>query len=186
MKINISRQYIYLMLLSLVLFIFVLIFSFSVLIPQGKEYRVKRLELKKVSGELRVYEDYHSETLEKLQDLRSKNRATITAFERAFNPDRFEKQNKKYFSSLKISQIATPKAAEEVFSVYEVNTSSQISSPKNFYNFLEVLKKSDWIIEVTFPIDFKRSGEMIESSFEMRVYANNKESNETVASSDAK
>jgi len=181
-KINISRQYIYLMVVSLFLFIFVLVFSFAVLIPEGKEYRIKRVELKKTNKELREYENFHNETLETLQDLKSKNRRIITAFDATFNPSRFEKQNKNYFSSLSISEVNFLKV-EKDFAIYEVNTTSEISSPSTFYDFLDSVNKSDWIIAVNFPINFKRDGELIKSSFTMKVYCNNKDSNITASSS---
>jgi hypothetical protein len=57
-----------------------------------------------------------------------------------------------------------------VFTIYEVNTTSKINSPKVFYNFLDSINKSDWIIGVNFPINFKREADMIRSSFTMRVY----------------
>lgn len=171
--------------MSLFLFIFVLIFSFAVLIPEGKEYRIKRVQLKKTNKELRVYENFHNETLETLQDLKSKNRRIITAFKATFNPERFEKQNKNYFSSLNVDQVDFVNV-EGDFAVYEVNTTSQISSPSSFYDFLDSVNKSDWIIGINFPIDFKRDGELIKSSFTMKVYCNNKESNATASASVAK
>ena len=178
MKINISRQHIYLLGISLFLLIFVLVFSFVVLIPKGKQYREDRVELKKELRELRKYQDFHAQTEEKLQELESKNRHIITAFDAIFNPDRFEKQHRSYFSSLKLSKIKGI-GLEEDFVVYEVNTSSQISSPKSFYNFLDAVNKSDWIIGVNFPISFKRDGELIRSSFTMKVYCNNQDKNTT-------
>ena len=185
MKINIPRQYLYLALLSTILLIFVFVFSFGVLIPEGKEYRIKRIALKEEIKEYRKYQNFHDETLAKLKDLQSKNRHIIEAFDNPFNPKRFEKQNKLYFSTLTISQIAKGKD-EEGFALYEVNTTSKISSPTNFYDFLDAINKSDWIIEVNFPIRFKRDGELIRSSFTMKVYANNKESNATASSSTVK
>jgi hypothetical protein len=185
MKINISRQYVYLMLLSFFLFVFVLAFSFGVLIPQGKEYRVKRVDLKQLTKDLRVYKNLHNDTSETLQDLRSKNRTVIRAFEATFNPERFEKKNKQYFSALHISQVDFSKV-EDKFAIYEVNTTSEINSPASFYKFLDAVNKSDWMIEVNFPIDFKRDGEMIKSSFKMKVYCNNKDTNKTASASDAK
>lgn len=185
MKINIPRQYIYLGLLSFILLIFVFLFSWGVLIPQGKEYRIKRIALKEELKEYRKYQNFHDETLEKLKDLQSKNRHIIEAFDNPFNPKRFEKQNKLYFSDFSISKISKAKN-EEGFTLYEVNTTSKISSPTNFYDFLDAINKSDWIIGVNFPIKFKRDGELIRSSFTMKVYANNKESNATASSSSAK
>ncbi|NPA59886.1 MAG: hypothetical protein GXO30_05415, partial [Epsilonproteobacteria bacterium] len=77
MKINISRQSIYLLSLSVFLLIFVLIFSFFMLIPKGKEYRAKRMELNKQNIELKRYEEYNANTLEKLKKLQSDNRHII-------------------------------------------------------------------------------------------------------------
>lgn len=185
MKINISRQYVYILLLSVSLFLFVIIFSFGILIPKGKLYRESRLELLKENAELRKYQDFHDKTLKQLKELQSKNRHVITAFGTAFSPDRFEKQHKSFFSSLRVSKIARSED-EEGFATYEVNTTSQISSPKNFYNFLDALNKSNWIIGVNFPIDFKRDGEMIKSSFTMKVYTDNKDKNATASESVAK
>ena len=185
MKINISRHQIYILLLSLFLFLFVLIFSFGVLIPKGKEYRVKRVEMKKASKEYSKYKTFYDETLQTFKELQSKNRNIIIAYERMFSPSRFEKQHKAEFVSLKIVKVARAKDYEG-FSVYEVNTTSHISSPKNFYDFLDSLNKGDWIIGVNFPIKFRRDGEMIKSSFTMKVYANNKDKNATASKSVAK
>jgi hypothetical protein len=163
----------------------VLVFSFGVLIPKGKEYRESRMQLRKVNTELRKYQNFYDDTLASFKDLQSKNRHIITAFDTPFNPDRFEKQHKVFFSSLHIVKVERSKD-EEGFATYEVNTTSQISSPTNFYDFLDALNKSDWIIGVNFPIDFKRDGEMIKSSFTMRVYANNKDKNASASASVAK
>lgn len=176
MKLSISRQNVYLILLSVVLLIGVLLFSFLALIPKGQEYREQRLEVKKESIELSRYEDFHAQTLEALKELQSKNKNIIKAFDNTFNPERFTKQHIGYFQSLKLSKL-TPTDNEDGFNVYEVNTTQKINSPKSFYDFLDALNKGDWIIGVNFPIHFKRDGEMIQSSFTMRVYANPKDTN---------
>ena len=178
MKIEISRQNIYLISVSIFLLIFVLIFSFLVLIPEGKSYRADRLEFKKNSKELRKYQEFHEQTQNKLKDLQKKHRAVIVAFDNKFNAKRFQKQYKSNFSSLELSKLKK-KSKKEEFTTYEVNTSSQISSPKSFYNFLEAVNKSDWIIRVNFPINFKRDGELIKSSFTMQVISNTRDENST-------
>lgn len=178
MKINISRQNIYLLALSVLLFIFVLIFAFALLIPEGKEYRNKRADLKKESVELRKYEDFRDEVLERLTELKSKNKNIITAFDQDFNISRFEKIHKAYFNSLSISP-KTQMEDEEEFSVYEVNTISDINSPQSFYEFLDAVNKTDWIIAINFPITFKRDDKTLKSSFTMRVYGISKDTNTT-------
>lgn len=185
MRNSIARQHMYLIFTSLFLLVFVLVFAFGVLIPEGKEYRIKRIDLKKTSKELREYKNFHNETVDTLKMLKGKNRRIITAFDMIFNPERFEKQNKSYFSKLSVSAIGFS-AIEDDFAVYEVNTTSKISSPESFYNFLDSVNKSDWIIGINFPINFKRDGELIMSSFTMKVYANNKDKNSSTSISEAK
>ena len=180
MKINISRQHIYLLAISLVLLFFVLLFSFIVLVPEGKSYRIQRTELKKESKEHRNYQNFHDETLEVLQKLKSDNRRIINAFAAKFDPQRFEAQHKNYFTDFNVLQIQQAQDIEN-FTTYEVNTTSKISSPTSFYDFLDAVNKSDWIIDINFPIDFKREGELIKSSFTMKVYANKKDDNNATA-----
>jgi esterase/lipase len=170
------------MLLATFLFFFILIFAFVLLIPEGKTYRIKRLELKKEQKEYKKYKTFYDETLTTLQELQSKNRHIIDAFDNVFYPERFEKQYKKHFSSLKLSKLSR-KEDEDGFAVYAVRTRSHINSPKNFYDFLDDINKADWIIGVNFPINFVRDGEMIESSFTMKVYVNNKDKNATASES---
>ena len=178
MKINISRQNIYLLSLSVLLLIFVLIFAFALLIPEGQEYRNKRAELRKDSAELRKYKNFRDEVLEKLTQLKSDNRNIITAFDREFDPRRFEKLHKDYFNSLTVAERVRG-IDEDEFSVYEVNTTSHINSPKSFYDFLDAVNKTDWIISINFPILFKREAEMIRSNFTMKVYGISKDTNST-------
>jgi hypothetical protein len=173
MKISISRQSIYLVVTSTVLLLFVTLFSFLVLIPEGKNYREQRIELKKESKELQKYQNFHDETLERLKELQGENRHIIQALDTSFNPQRFEKIHKEFFSSLVISE-QTQISNEDDFYIYEVNTTSHINSPQSFYNFLDAVNKSDWVIGINFPINFKRDGDLIKSSFTMRVYNANK------------
>ena len=153
-----------------------------VLIPEGKSYREKRLELKKISKVLRKYENLMDETEAKYKELQNKNRHIIDAFAKPFDPERFKRESKKYFTDLSLSNLKKTKN-EKGFAVYEVNTTSKINSPKNFYNFLDAVNKGDWIIKVNFPITFKSDGEIIKSSFTMMVYENNKDSNSTASAS---
>ncbi|MBU1658650.1 hypothetical protein KKG72_06310 [bacterium] len=178
MNINISRQNIYLLILSMFLLVFVVFFSFLILIPKGKEYREQRLEMKKENRDLGRYQEFNDETLEILKKLQADNRHIINAFDNSFNAERFEKQHHSYFNSLTLSpQVKS--VDEDEFEVYEVNTTSHINSPKSFYDFLDAINKSDWIIGINFPINFKRDAEMIKSSFTMKVYSIKNDLNST-------
>jgi len=175
MSSSISRPHIYLLILALFLLLFVLLFSFKILIPKGKEYRMLSSELKQERRKLRQYQDFNDAKLEIVKELQTENRIIIEAFDNNFNPKKFEKKYKEYFSQLKLSS-EKKLADEKEFSVYEVNTTSQINSPKSFYNFLDAINKSDWMISINFPINFKREKEGISSSFTMKVYKIDKKS----------
>jgi len=178
LKINISRQYIYLISFSIFLLIFVLLFAFLVLIPEGKEYRKSRVNAKTQMKELRKYQDFNDETEVTLKKLQKEHRHTIIALDTLFNPSKFQKQHEKYFSSLQISKLERGKNEKE-FAMYEVNAVSKMSSPKGFYDFLDAINKSDWIVGIDFPIDFTRDSEIIKLTFAMKVYFNAKDENRT-------
>ena len=178
MKINISRQYIFLLALATILLIFVLLFSFMVLIPKGQEYRIKKYNLRKVQRELKRHQDFNDMTFDTLKKSQAENRHVIEALDAIFNAQKFEKQHKNYFSSITLSKMKRT-ADEDGFEVYEVNTSSKIDSPKTFYDFLDALNKGDWVIGVDFPINFKREADIIHSSFTMKVYCSKNESDDS-------
>ena len=175
---KISRQNIYLLLITLLLLIFVLLFAFSVLIPSGKEYRQMRATANKHAVELAQYQQLNDETLQSLKSLQEKHRSVITSFDNDFDKERFIAINKKFFQNLTLSKL-TYVDEKNPFDLYEVNATSKIDSPVVFYNFLESLNKGDWIIGVNFPIHFQRDGELINSSFTMRVYSLNEDKNES-------
>lgn len=171
-----SRSNIYLLTTSLFLLIFVVAFSFLVLIPKGKFYRINKNEAHKISLEQKqLQEHYNSVTTEHNKLLQQSNHI-INAYANSFDPQKFKEQNQKYFNSLNISEVKES-GEEEGFRVYEVNTLSNINSPQNFYDFLDNINKSDWIIAVNFPIEFKREETNIKSSFTMKVYNNKKDLN---------
>lgn len=176
MSSGMTRQSIYILVLSILLLIFVFGFSFNALIPEGKKYRLQRVQLNAEQKDLKRYLDYDAVTLEELKTLKAKNRHVISAFDKPFEKERFIKKYKKLFNTLELTKAKKGKS-EDGFSVYHVKTSSKISSPTIFYKFLDEINKSDWIVAVNFPINFERESDVIRSSFNMKVYSNAKDSN---------
>lgn len=166
-----SRQTLYIIILSLILLIGVVVFSFFLLIPKGKEYRSLRLESKKETQQLELAQHRYDLTYNRLKEMQSQNRHTMSAFETPFNPDRFERLYRKEFSDLYLTEVTTFESNGS-FKVYEVNATSKITSPESFYTFVDGVNKSEWIIGVNFPIHFERDGDKIRSSFTMRVHNN--------------
>jgi Na+-transporting NADH:ubiquinone oxidoreductase subunit NqrC len=169
MRGRINKQTLYLILFSTLLLSIIVLFSIFVLIPKGKEYRLLRLEAMKEEKVVGQVQKEHKETSEKLEKLKKSNAKTIKAFTTPFNPRKFTKVYAPEFQDLFLKELS--KADENgSFKVYEVNVTTKITSPESFYNFLEKVNKSQWIIGVNFPIHFERDGDLIKSSFTMKVH----------------
>lgn len=164
-----NRQTLFVVILSIFLLTGVVAFSFLMLIPKGKEYRSLRLESKKEFQQLELSQNRYDNTHNRLEDLKKQHRHTIGAFDKMFDPGRFERLNKKEFTDLYLTEV-TSTESNGTFKVYEVNATSKITSPQSFYNFLENINKSEWVIGVNFPINFERDGDKIRSSFTMKVH----------------
>lgn len=164
-----KRQTLYIVILSVVLLASVILFSIFFLIPKGKEYRGLRLESKKELQELELTQHRFDQTQERLKELHTRHKETISAFHNHFNPERFEKLYKKEFTDLYLTEVTTFETNGS-FTVYEVNATSKITSPESFYTFVESVNHSKWIIGVNFPIHFERDGDKIRSSFTMKVH----------------
>lgn len=169
MKAHMNPKTLYLVALSLVLLTILLTFSFFFLIPKGKEYRTLRLENKKEEKLLIDARKQYDKTQSEFQKLEETHVKTIKGFKNAFNPDKFARIHRKEFQELVISEIHLSDQNGS-FKIYEVNATTKISSPESFYHFLENVNHSDWIIGVDFPIHFEREGELIKSSFTMKVH----------------
>ena len=179
-----KRQTLFVVILSLLLLIGVVTFSVFFLIPKGKEYRTLRLESKKEFQQFELTQNRYDNTHNRLEDLKKQHKHTIGAFDKMFDPGRFERLYKKEFTDLYLTEV-TATDANGTFKVYEVNATTKITSPQSFYSFLENINKSEWVIGVNFPIHFERDGDQIRSSFTMKVH-NKPSEKETVQKSKEK
>lgn len=167
-----GRSLINILLLSLgftVLFFLIIIVLF---IPTGKSYKKVHKAYVKEMIKLDDKQMIHDETKDKLQNLQSKNRSYIMAYENKFNAQSFNTLYSKYFVKLTLTQQQKLQN-EDIFDVYEVNTTSNLHSPTDFYEFLTAVKKSENIIRVEFPINFIAKNNMLYASFRMKVYGAN-------------
>lgn len=166
---RINYQTLYLISLSTILLIGIFLFSFFVLIPKGKEYRLLRLEAKKEQQMVDRARSENTVIHKKLEKLETNHAKTIKAYQTPFNPKKFTRLHHKEFQDLFLTEVSMADQNGS-FKVYEVNATTKITSPESFYNFLEKINKSQWIIGVDFPINFEREGDLIKSSFTMKVH----------------
>ena len=109
-----SRQTVFVIILSLLLLGGVVAFSFFFLIPKGKEYRSLRLESKKEFQQLELTQNRYDITHDRLKDLEKQNAHTIGAFEKSFDPGRFERLYKKEFTDLFLTEVTTFEVERQV------------------------------------------------------------------------
>ena len=166
-----NNRTLYLILISLILFVGIVVFSVLFLIPKGKEYRTLRLESKKEQQLIAQAQERYDQVNEKHKKIKEENAHTIQAFRTPFDSGKFTKNNQQDFQDLYLTEIEMAEHNGS-FKVYEVNATTKITSPQIFYQFLEKINKSDWVIGVDFPINFERDGDKIKSSFTMKVHSN--------------
>jgi len=170
--VKISRQAIFLLVIVFTMLVSVLLFTIFVLIPQGKDYRTLRLEKRKYSVELAQYQQWHDEMFDELKTLQQENHLIVQNFSHSFEPKRFTQKYGAMFNALTLSELH--RASDQNYTTYEVNASTKIETPKTFYEFIDSLSKSDWIIAINFPIQFKEQNGLLSTSFTMRVYSASK------------
>lgn len=169
MSMGMNSRTIYLIILSMVLLVSIVVFSFFLLIPKGKEYRSLRLENKKEQLEMDRAQELYDETEKKLNKLEEKNKEIIKAYRTVFDPAKFTKLNRTQLQDLYLTELHTSENNKS-FKVYEVNATTKITSPEVFYQFIEKVNHSGWIIGVHFPVHFERDKDLIKLSFTMKVY----------------
>lgn len=164
-----SRQNTYLLLTTLFMLIFVFSFSYYLLIPSGKSFRAAKEQVQKIRLYTHELQGDFDALHEQYERLKSDHKPTLMALRKSFDPSGFVAQNSRFFNSLEILEVQDPQQ-DQSYTIYEITTTSDIDSPQNFYDFIENINSSDWVIEVNFPIHFKREASTIKSSFSMKVY----------------
>jgi len=169
MSVSINNRTFYLIILSMVLLVSIILFSFFVLIPKGKEYRSLRLENKKEQRAMDSAREDYDETQMKYEKLTEKNKEIIKAYANVFNPEKFTRLNRSQLQDLYLTELQVTDQNKS-FKVYEVNATTKITSPEVFYQFLEKVNHSGWIIGIHFPVHFERDKDLIKLSFTMKVH----------------
>lgn len=164
-----GRSLINILLLTLGFIVFFFTFVVFFFIPAGKEYKKVNNAYVAEMFLLDQAQNRHEETTQTLKELQVKNRSIILAYENSFDAHVFNRDYTRYFEKLQLTLVPTPKR-EELFDVYEVTTTSKISSPTDFYAFLEGINKSENIVSVEFPIHFVAQDKTISASFRMKVF----------------
>lgn len=163
-------------LITLFLFIFLLV------IPAVKRYKEIHGELLSQKATYRTVKQEYDRVSEKLEKLRHDHKKVIEAFESRWDEKRFEALAKRYFSTVSVIPVDT-NDSDPHFKIYEVDARVQMSSPQNFYRFIDALPTLPNVIQADFPIAFRSvGGDTIDGIFRIKVYEEKRASADNNAS----
>lgn len=165
-KIDLMKLLIFLMVFIVITFglIFILI------IPSVKEHRALKAEHKRVLVHKTRVENLYLERESELSKLKSDNAHSIKAFKHGFLKEEFLTYARTFFSDVHLSEISKSDFQKE-FTEYELNVTSSLKTPTNFYTFLEGLNRYSNIIQADFPIHLEsNTKDNITSTFKIKVY----------------
>lgn len=158
------------MLLFFLAFVAISLFViFVFIVPSVREYKSVKVLYNRHELSLKRTEEILALKKATLKKDTNQNTHTLNALSNKFDKNKFIDYTNKFFSNVTLSQLSpTPKNKE--YSIYELNVTSIIDTPSNFYKFLDSLKKYRNVIKTDFPIKMKANGRFINSSFNIKVY----------------
>lgn len=142
---------------------------FLMIIPNIKEHRVIQAEHKRVLVHKTRVESLYLERENELSKLKTDNSHILKAFKHPFTQEEFIQYAGTFFTQVNLTQITKSDYKKE-FVEYELNVTSTLKTPTNFYNFLEGLNRYSSIVQADFPIHLGSSKDSITSTFKIKVY----------------
>lgn len=164
-KIDLMKLLLFLMTFIIITFSFV----FLLIIPNVKDHRVLQAEHKRVLVHKTRVENLFLERESELGKLKSENSHAMNAFKHPFTQEEFIQYAAKFFTQVSLVEI-TKSDYQKEFVEYELNVTSTLKTPKNFYNFLEGLNQYSNIVQADFPIHLEATQQDIASTFKLKVY----------------
>lgn len=164
-KIDIMKLLLFLMAFIVITFSIV----FLMIIPNVKEHRTLQTEYKRVLVHKTRVENLYLEREAELSKLKVENDAVIKAFKHVFTQEEFITYARKFFAEVHLTQITKSEYKKE-FVEYELNVTSTLKTPTNFYSFLEGLNRYSSIVQADFPIHLESGKDSITSTFKLKVY----------------
>ena len=158
------------LLLFLLIFVVIsMVLIFAVIVPDIKAYKQAKAEHRSQFMTTSRVENILSEKEKELKKLSSDNRKILDAFSNTFDEERFIRYSSQFFNDVTLAKV-TKEEYQGEFAMYELNVSSSLKSPQNFYAFLEGLNRYENIVKADFPIEMKTDNGVIRSHFNIKVY----------------
>ncbi len=143
-------------------------FGFFILTPKVKEYRALATDFTQQEKSVSASEEAFDKAYVQLQSLQELEAEIDVAQHRHFDLDAFEGFLKRSFTMVELQSIMSEQTAD--FEINTVDVRATITSPAEYYHFIELLDTFEWVVEVEGEQQFKAVGDGIETHFALKVY----------------
>ncbi len=146
----------------------IVVFGFWVFTPKIKTYRALKIEIERNSVELAASEKKFDKQYADLQRLQEQEKNIDIALHRHFDEKVFAQYLDKYFSSFTLNSVKD--LQENGLLVHELDVQARITSPDEYYRFINALNRFEWVVEVDGTLHFRGLKEGIATRFTLKVY----------------
>ncbi len=141
------------------------------IVPSAREYKKTKTSYLRQELATRQTEQILSQKEQHLQKIIKGNSKLLDALSARFDREDFIAYADKFFKNVKLSKAKNQKALDG-YTIYELNVTSSLKTPSNFYNFLDGLESYKNVVKVGYPITMQAHGTNIKASFSLKVYRN--------------
>ena len=146
----------------------VVFFGFFILTPKIKEYRSSNMELQGKSADAAALEQSFTKQYLTLRTLQEKEADIDIALHKHFDQMQFQAYLQHYFASMTLESIASEQNG--ALSVNRLDVRARITSPAEYYRFIDALNSFAWVVEVGDTLQFKGEEDEISTHFTLNVY----------------
>jgi len=160
--------------LILLYMIFLFILIFGLVIPVIKSYKNESRNFYLTQNIYEEIKSKHETIYDKLKLLQYKHKKVLEIFEKEWDEKAFLDIANRFFLKTKLKLI-DQNSSEKYFKVYELDATTQMTSPENFYRFMESLSIMPFAIEADFPLIFSSDGDLISGVFRIKIFYEKKD-----------
>ncbi len=158
---------------GLIVFILLCVaFFFLFLRPSITDQRLKNINFRKAEIVQKETKNEYEGLVKTLKELKTQNSKMINAFNAVVEKERLQSELAQYFGEVNIASFL--KTPQEPYVKTEVVVQANSLELKNFYDFLDWVNSSGYIMRVDFPIDIRKEDEKLYYTFKLLVFSNAK------------
>jgi len=158
------------------------------IIPNIQNLKISKIYTERTFKELKRKEAYYQQLVEKHEALKDRNRKIIAALEHPYKEDELNRFGMDQLGVFRTYHMHTKQEAS-LFDRHELNVTTALKSPKEFYGFIDALENYNGLAVIDFPFVIKANDDYsLTLQFMLGVYEQEdpKESQSTFSSSNVK